>query len=61
MKISEVIKLLEESQKKIGDVELRTQQGDGRSSWISVWNPKLVLHSPWPAKEPFYELIQDGY
>ena len=61
MKISEVIKLLEEEQKKVGDVELRSQQGDGHSSWISVWKPKLVHHEPWPAKEPFYELIQDGY
>lgn len=61
MKISDVIKLLEEEQKKVGDVELHTQQGDGRSSWISVWKPKLVQHKPWPAEEPFYELVHQGY
>lgn len=61
MKISEVLKLLEEKQKELGDVELHSQQGDEHSSWISVWNPKLVRHQPWPAKEPFYELVHEGY
>ena len=61
MKISDVIKLLEEAQKDVGDVELGSSQGDGRESWKSVWKPKLVHHKPWFAEEAFYELVQQGY
>ena len=48
MKISELIKQLEEYQKKNGDVILYSEKDDGRSSWVSLIKPKLEFCATYP-------------
>jgi len=48
VKISEVIKLLQEFQGRFGDIELYKQQDDGRSTWGEKWKPAIKLQKIWP-------------
>lgn len=41
MKISEVIRTLENYRREHGDVELYAYEGDGRSSWVSGYKPNI--------------------
>lgn len=61
MKLSEIIAVLEREKARLGDVEISVLSSDGRSTWVSRYNPEIEHHKPWPAKEEIYELRHKGW
>lgn len=61
MRISEVIKKLTDYQIQYGDVELLCENGDGRSTWMSSFNPVVTYGKQWPMKEKGYVIHHNGY
>ena len=62
MKISEVIIYLTKCKDNLGDIELFYDNDDGKSSWVSEYNPIIRQKATWKDKKTKrYYLEQEAY
>ena len=63
MKLSKIIEKLEAYKKEFGDVEIKFISNDGRSSWVSSFDPiiKYQFTKTNPLRDKFYVIEHRGY
>ena len=61
MRISELIKYLQEQQKRFGDIPLVSEKDDGRSSWVSPTTLQIKYKQNWKTKTYQYHIEETGY
>ncbi len=61
MKISEIISYLEKKKEEIGDVPIYTLSDDGRSTWVSGYEPQLVYEKHWQSKVKLWFVQDKGW